>query len=92
MILPKSNRPSPIACTGATDPDPRDVNIEPVLVPKTHALGDKGEQSAAFRDPRQREMDRFLALGEDEPGQGEAATPHLRLSRTGDATIGLRCS
>ena len=37
-----------------------DVDIEPVLLPKAHALGDKDEQIAALGDPRQREMDGFL--------------------------------
>jgi hypothetical protein len=43
-----------------------------VLLPKTHALGDEGEQIAAFGYPRQRELDRFLILSEDEARTGDA--------------------
>jgi hypothetical protein len=45
-----------------------DVDIEPVLLPETHAFGDKGEQIAALGYPRQRKMDSFLVLRKYEAG------------------------
>jgi len=45
-----------------------DVDIEPVLLPEAHALGDKGEQIAALGDPRQSKMNSFLVLRKYEAG------------------------
>src|SRR5882762_8403669 len=60
-------------CGGDRARSAGDLDIEPMLLPEAHALGDKGEQIAALGNPRQGELDRFPVLGEDEARSGDGA-------------------
>src|SRR3982074_1526653 len=60
-------------CGGDRARSAGDLDIEPMLLPESHALGDKGEQIAALGNPGQGELDPFPVLGEDEARSGDAA-------------------